>query len=297
MRWREHWRSLALGLPTVLGLKQRGFFIPCRFATVAGSSVLPDPFYPVIDTWMTEARPRFDALFDAIDGYAADLAAIDAASAPAPAPRWWQDWFPRLDAAAAYALIRSRAPRHVVEVGSGHSTRWFARAVADGGLATRIVAIDPRPRAAINGLGVQVLRCPLQQAGTAPFARLQAGDMLAIDGSHVLMPGTDVDWLLNRVLPALPAGALVHLHDIFLPDPYPAEWSWRGYNEQQGVAALLQGGGWRILWSSRWASTRLTDRLAASVLAAVPLPSDAYESSLWLEKCPFTGSKGIFDQL
>ena len=31
---------------------------------------------------------------------------------------------------------------------------------------------------------------------------------------------------------------------MFLPDDYPPEWEWRGYNEQLGVAALIQGGGY-----------------------------------------------------
>ena len=67
-----------------------------------------------------------------IEQYAAELEAIG--SAPPPAPRWNQDWFPRLDAAAAYAMVRNTRPRRIVEVGSGHSTRFMARAVADGGL-------------------------------------------------------------------------------------------------------------------------------------------------------------------
>ena len=49
------------------------------------------------------------------------------------------------------------------------------------------------------------------------------------------MPGSDVDLLLNEVLPQLRPGVLIHLHDIFLPDPYPAGWAWRGYNEQVAV--------------------------------------------------------------
>ena len=57
------------------------------------------------------------------------------------------------------------------------------------------------------------------------------------NSSHILMPGSDVDILFNRVLPRLPAGALVHIHDIFLPFDYPAIWGWRNYNEQQGVRA------------------------------------------------------------
>jgi hypothetical protein len=86
------------------------------------------------------------------------------------------------------------------------------------------------------------------------------------------------------VLPAVPTGVLVHVHDVFLPEDYPPEWSWRGYNEQLGIAALLQGGGWRILWSSRYVATRLATDLEGTVVARLPLPPDAYEASLWLEK-------------
>ena len=68
-------------------------------------------------------------------------------------PRFTQDWFPRLDAAAAYAMVRRARPSRLVEIGAGHSTRFMAQAVADGGLATQIVCIDPRPRIAIEGKG------------------------------------------------------------------------------------------------------------------------------------------------
>jgi len=52
------------------------------------------------------------------------------------------------------------------------------------------------------------------------------------------------------VLPRLPAGALVHIHDIYLPFDYPAMWGWRNYNEQQGVAPLLTTGAYKPLFSS-----------------------------------------------
>jgi len=80
-----------------------------------------------------------------IEDLAPELEAIGADRPPQP--RWDQDWFPRLDAAAAYAIVRKTQPRRIVEVGSGHSTRFLARAVADGKLETEITAIDPQPRA------------------------------------------------------------------------------------------------------------------------------------------------------
>ena len=98
------------------------------------------------------------------------------------------------------------------------------------------------------------------------------------------MPGTDVDLLFNHVLPALPRGVMVHVHDVFLPDDYPPEWEWRGYNEQLGVAALIQGRGFRLLWSSHYAATRMAVAVAGSVARTLPLKEGAHESSLWLVK-------------
>ena len=137
-----------------------------------------------------------------MSSYAADLESIGAALPPSP--RWDQDWFPRLDAAAAYAMVRSLRPRRIVEVGSGHSTRFLARAVADGGLDTRITAIDPQPRASIEKLPVEWLRTPVQRV--AAFPPLGEDDILFIDSSHQLKPGSDVEFLLKAVLPMLPPG-------------------------------------------------------------------------------------------
>jgi hypothetical protein len=276
---RSQRRRLRLGLPTVLGLAKRGFFIPCRYAGLAGEV---EPGYPAMEPVFRAAEPAFAALLERIDAYADELCAIGAL--PPPAPRWRQQWFPRLDAAAAYTLVRERKPRRIVEVGCGHSTRFFARAIADGELQAELAAIDPAPRAVIEGLPVRLIRTPLQRADPRVFAALAPGDVLSIDSSHVLMPGTDVDVLLNRVLPALPAGVLVHVHDVFLPDGYPEGWRWRGYNEQLAIAALMQGGGYRLLWSSRYVATRMAERLAGHVASRLELPDGAFESSVWLEK-------------
>ncbi|MCP5368229.1 MAG: class I SAM-dependent methyltransferase [Hyphomicrobiales bacterium] len=282
MRLKTRLHVLRLGLMTVLGLGRRGFFIPYRYAP----TVPPPgrrPAYGWLEEFFAGQAANVRAHLAAMEELAGDLGAIGAA-AKAPEPRWNQTWFPRLDAAAAYAMVRTRRPARLVEIGSGHSTRFYARAVRDGGLDTRITAIDPMPRADISALGVDTLRMVVQQAGAAPFHDLAPGDVLSIDSSHILMPGTDVDFLQNVILPTLPAGVLVHIHDTFLPDDYPAGWGWRGYNEQQGVAALLQGGGYDLLWSSRYAVTRLAGDLAAGPIAALPHFEAAPESSLWLEK-------------
>ncbi|MGQ0677081.1 MAG: class I SAM-dependent methyltransferase [Rhodospirillales bacterium] len=276
---RERLRRRWMGLATVLDLRAQGFFIPHRYA----DAVSPPADYPAAEALFARARGEFAKVLGRIDAHGAALGAI-AADAPAPAARWNQDWFARLDAAAAYVLVREIRPRTIVEVGSGHSTRFLARAVADGKLGARIVAIDPEPRADLGELKVEWRREAVQQTPDALFAALGPGDMLFVDSSHVLMPGTDVDHLLSRVLPALAPGVLAHLHDIFLPDRYPREWDWRGFNEQLGVLALLQGGACAPAFASRYAVTRMAQEFQACAAAGLPLPAGAFESSLWLRK-------------
>lgn len=279
---RRRIRATAMGLSTVLGIARRGYFIPHRYA-----ASLPVPkahaAYPEIEAMFDSERSAFETLLADIDAWADALQAIG--REPPPAPRWNQGWFPRLDAAAAYALVRSRRPARVLEIGSGHSTRFMVRAARDAGLATVFTAIDPAPRAALAGLDVTHHATTIQQAGDAPFRDFAPGDFLFIDSSHILMPGSDADHLINRVWPSLPAGSIVHFHDIFLPDGYPVSWEWRGYNEQLGVAPLLFTGGARILFSSRFVVTRMTAQADATVFGRLPLMEGALESSLWLEKC------------
>ena len=264
-----------MGLATLLGRPQ-GFFAPYRYA---GSVAPPGP-YPAIDKVFCAAEPSFAEVLDEIESHGDRLAGFDG---PPPQPRWGQSWFPRLDGAAAYALVRRYQPAQIVEVGSGHSTRMLARAAADAVTGTRIICIDPQPRAALRGLAVEWRERVLGDADMALFAALAPGDMAFFDSSHILWPGTDVDMMLNRILPLLAPGVLVHIHDILLPDPYPPEWDWRGYTEQNGLAGWLLGGAYEPVFSSHYALTRM-NAAARPGIARLPLPQGAFETSLWLQR-------------
>lgn len=278
MSLRQNLRFLKMGLQTVTGLARRGFFIPYRYA---GQIDRPTAPYRPLEAFFAAHRQEFQEVLDSMDRHRDALMEI---GGDPPAPRWTQQWFARLDGAAAYVLVRDRRPARIVEIGSGHSTRFLARAIADGGLDTSLTAIDPAPRADLKGLPLTFIGATVQSAGLTPFAELDAGDMLFIDSSHIAMPGTDVDFLFSRVLPALPAGVLVHIHDICLPDDYLPAWDWRGYNEQQIAAALLAAGGFRPLFASHYVASRMAEAVAASVAGALPLIGDTPETSLWLEK-------------
>lgn len=243
MSSRKRRRRLAMGLETVLSLRKRGFFVPYRHA----ADMRAPASYPALELLFRDAAGGFASRLGEIESLAPDIEARLAGDASLCLD---QGWFPRLDALAAYALVRARRPARIVEVGSGHSTRFMAAAIGDGGLGTRLTCIDPAPRTSLSGLDVVWRPCLLQQAPAADLQALVSGDVLFVDSSHLLLPGTDVDHLIGQILPGLAPGVLLHLHDIFLPDAYPEAWAWRGYNEQSAIAALLQGSGYAPLFAA-----------------------------------------------
>jgi predicted O-methyltransferase YrrM len=149
---------------------------------------------------------------------------------------------PGLDSASIYSFLRSRQPRTYLEVGSGVSTRFARRAIEDGKLETKIVSIDPSPRADIDALCDEVIRQPLELVDPAQLPALGSNDVVFLDGSHRVFTGSDATVFFCEVLPTLAPGVLVGVHDIFLPDDYPDEpFGERHYSEQYLLAALLLG--------------------------------------------------------
>jgi hypothetical protein len=222
---------------------------------------------------------RFAGFLRTIDTYADALAQIGANNPPEP--RWDQVWFPRLDACAAYAMVSETRPARIVEIGSGHSTRFMARAIRDTRLATRLTSIDPSPRASLDGLPIERIEQRVQDVGLPALA---PGDILFVDSSHVVSPGGDVDHILRNIVPNLPSGAILHFHDIFLPDAYPPDWDYRHYDEQMSLVPMLASGPYDLLFASRYVTTRMANEIAQSAVARLPLIDGAFENSLWLQK-------------
>lgn len=279
----KYLRRLADGLLTVSGVQRRGFFIPYRHARH-----LPqfggNPPYRAFESWLRGLEPQFAEILQKIESYSDNLMNFNGHDGQ---PRWDQELFHPLDGAAAYTFIRLLRPRTIIEVGSGHSTRFMAQALQDEGLETTFVTIDPgvkaQQRVGFDGRIVK-RRTVLQAVELELFAELKAGDVLFIDSSHIAMPGSDVDFVMARIVPILPAGVILHFHDIFLPDDYPAIWPDCGQNEQLAVAALLAGGAFEVLFASHYVRTRMGQQLQNSLLDRLPERMRHLESSLWLRK-------------
>ena len=200
------------------------------------------PRHEVLAGILARSADTYRAELESFRPYVADLREIPLRESGRGQPFWLNRYLPGLDIVSLYGYIRKLAPRCYVEVGSGVSTAVAGRARQDGGLDTRITSIDPAPRSDIDGLCDDVIREPLETLGGAPFAELEGGDVLFFDGSHRVYTNSDVTAFYLDILPSLPGGVVVGIHDILWPDDYLPELTGYWWSEQYLLGALLLGG-------------------------------------------------------
>jgi predicted O-methyltransferase YrrM len=185
-----------------------------------------------------------------------------------------------VDAGVMHCMVRHHKPKRVIEIGSGSSSLVMTAALianAKEGAPSQLTCIDPHPDAArVNGLE------SLQSSGTLPikfmwerkivqkidmslFMSLEPGDILFIDSSHVARVGHDVNFLYLEVLPKVPKGVLVHVHDIFFPREYPLIWVMslkRFLNEQYLLQMFLTGNtDWGVSYTGFLLASRFPTRM------------------------------------
>lgn len=157
-------------------------------------------------------------------------------------------YFGLSDAFALAGIIRKERPRQIIEVGSGFSSAVMLDALDSAGIHAALTFIEPFPDERLNALlspkdksTTRILAHKVQETPVSEFDALEAQDILFIDSSHVAKIGSDVAFLLLRVLPRLKQGVFVHFHDIFYPFSYPADWIRRGlaWNESLFLRAFL----------------------------------------------------------
>ncbi len=198
--------------------------------------------------------------------------------------------FSWLDSRALFVLMREWQPRRLIEVGSGFSTLLAAdvnRRFLDG--SAEITCIEPYPReflrSGVDGVS-RLIEDKVQNVPLAEFDKLQAGDILFVDSSHVAKTGSDVNFLYFEVLPRLAAGVRVHIHDIFLPHDYPREWvidENRSWNEQYLLRALLMhSNAFRIVFGCSYAFWRFPALVSAAL--AHPQGHAFAGGSFWIER-------------
>ena len=154
--------------------------------------------------------------------------------------------FSWLDSKALFVMLRMLRPKRMIEIGCGFSSLLTAdvnRRFLDNRLV--FTCIDPYPSDVlfkeVPGIYTLIDR-KVEDVPLSLFESLTYGDILFIDSSHVSKTGSDVNHIYFEILPRLPLGVIIHIHDIFLPADYPKEWAvneGRSWNEQYLVRALL----------------------------------------------------------
>jgi hypothetical protein len=159
--------------------------------------------------------------------------------AEAGTPYWRNSWFENLDPISLMGMLLTKRPEKYFEIGSGNSTKFARHTIASARLETKLLSLDPEPRASIDTLCDSVIRRRLEDCDLSIFDDLNAGDIVFFDGSHRAFTNSDVTVFFLDVMPRLQSGVIVHIHDIMLPWDYLPEWKKRLYSEQYLLAAML----------------------------------------------------------
>jgi len=201
-----------------------------------------DPSYPQLERLLAEDQAVYAERIRAMLPLVGDASRITQRTDDPTEPHWINDWFPGFDAFSLYATLALRRPTTIVEIGSGISTKFARRAIQDHGLLTRIVSVDPNPRAEIDAICDTIVRRPLEDTSLDVFSSLAHEDIVFFDGSHRSFQNSDATVFFLEILPVLPPSVLVGVHDIFIPDDYPPQWLTRFYSEQYLLASWMLGG-------------------------------------------------------
>jgi hypothetical protein len=190
-----------------------------------------------------------------------------------------------------FAMIMAFEPQTVLEIGSGFSTKTAHNAMNNlpNPETRKHICIEPFRDEVIDksrnkNVPLEVIQQIVQDVDSALFARLRANDILFIDSSHVTKAFGDTILELVFILPILPIGVVVHIHDICLPENYPEVWLNDGggkaeYTEQYFLAAFLYGNSkWKVIWSNWYMGMK-----SPQVFRDIGLPGEKH-GSIWLQK-------------
>ena len=194
------------------------------------------------------------------------------------------------DAVILYCMMRQARPRRIVEIGSGHSSCAMLdvnELFFDNSIACTF--IDPFPQLLRDRIKesdqkrVRILGHRVQDVDLDVFRELSASDILFIDSSHVTKTGSDVNYIVFKILPLLEQGVLTHFHDIFYPFEYPKEWTFegRGWNEAYLLRAFMQ---YNDAFEIEFFNSFLIEKHRDLFESTMPLCLRQPGANLWLKK-------------
>jgi methyltransferase family protein len=123
-----------------------------------------------------------------------------------------------------YCFISTKRPNRIVQVGCGVSTAVILLAAKEANYKPEIICVDPFPTEYLTRSSqqelIELISEPAQEVDLKVLTGLDAGDLLFVDSSHTIRPGSEVNRIILEVLPRLSSGTYVHFHDIYFPYDY-----------------------------------------------------------------------------
>jgi len=189
------------------------------------------------------------------------------------------------DAELYFTIIRNLKPSHILEIGSGQSTKVALAAIEMNSTATVLTCVEPYENEWLESLNINLIRERVENLDFSAFESLEPNDVLFIDSSHMFRPQGDVSFLIQQVLPRLKTGVYVHFHDIFTPHHYPEKAAIdevRFWNEQYFLETFLANNSeWQVVFALNFMMRNGRDE----VLKCFPYSSDATNpGSFWIRK-------------
>lgn len=144
--------------------------------------------------------------------------------------------FGHTEAQVLFAFVATQRPARIVQVGAGVATAVILAAAEWAGFTPQVTCVDPFPTDYLRDLGaagrIELLAQRCQDVPLRALTDLGPGDLLFVDSTHTVAPGSEVNQIVLEVLPLLVPGARVHFHDIFWPYDYQRDllddalWFW-----------------------------------------------------------------------
>jgi hypothetical protein len=129
-----------------------------------------------------------------------------------------------IEAEVLFGFVATTRPRRVTQVGCGVSTAIVLSAAIRAGYRPDILCLEPHPSAWLRDQAkaghLKLVDQPAQMVDFVTIADLGKGDLLFVDSTHAVKPGSEVNYLIHEVLPRLGPDVWVHFHDIYFPYDY-----------------------------------------------------------------------------
>ena len=123
-----------------------------------------------------------------------------------------------------FCFIHNIKPKRIIQIGCGVSTAVIMLANKESNFCSEIICIDAYPTKFLQKISnegrIRLISEKVQKIDLNLLTNLDSKDLLFIDSTHTVKPGSDVNRIILEVLPRSRKGVYAHFQDIYFPYDY-----------------------------------------------------------------------------